>query len=133
MFVRHRTWRSSSFLAAALAVWGESRPDGEEDVPLQLAHVLRTPRAAADQLRPGEELVLGLTTPQACTAQQRLVVWERLESDGDRHTLLLRGGLVAAPRDAQPEAQVVFRPTEGGVYRVVDDATGTELHRFTVS
>lgn len=132
MFVRHRTWRSSSILATALAMWGQQRAEGELDVPLQLAHLLRLPTAGADMARLGEDMVLGLTTPVAMSEQDKLIVWERLESQGDQHTLYLRGGVVHGGRDPQSEARVVFRPQAAGVYRIVDDGSGTELHTFTL-
>ena len=133
MFVRHRTWRSSSILATALAMWGQQRAEGELDVPLQLAHLLRLPTDGVDLARMGEDMVLGLTTPVTMSDQEKLIVWERLESTGDQHTLFLRGGVVAGGREPQSEARVVFRPQAPGVYRIVDDGSGTELHRFSLS
>ncbi|MBC7545980.1 MAG: hypothetical protein H7338_24895 [Candidatus Sericytochromatia bacterium] len=132
MFVRHRTWRSSSILATALAMWGQQSDAGELDVPLQLAHVLRLPTDGADMARLGEDMVLGLTTPTAMSDRQKLIVWERLESEGDRHTLFLKGGVVACNREPQSQARVVFRPQTPGEYRIVDDGTGAELHRFSL-
>jgi hypothetical protein len=133
MFVRHRTWRSSSFLATALAMWGQQPADDELDAPLHLAHVLRLPTDGAGMVRLGEEMVLGLTTSADVSDRQRLIVWERFESDGDQHTLFLKGGVVPTNRDAQPEAKVVFRPQAPGDYRIVDDGTGAELHRFSLA
>lgn len=132
MFVRHRTWRSSSILATALAMWGQQRDDVDQDVPLQLAHVLRLPTDGAEMVRLGEEMVLGLTTPVPMGDHQRLIVWERLESNGDQHTLYLRGGLVSSGREGQTEARVVFRPQASGQYRIVDDGSGKELHQFSL-
>jgi hypothetical protein len=114
-------------------MWGQQPADCETDAPLQLAHVLRLPADGAGMVRLGEEMVFGLTTPVDVSDRQRLIVWERFESDGDQHTLYLRGGVVGTPRDAQPEARVVFRPQAPGQYRIVDDGTGTELHRFTLA
>jgi hypothetical protein len=132
MFVRHRTWRSSSFLATALAMWGQSPSDSETDAPLQLAHVLRLSADGPDAVQPGEEMVLGLTTSVNVANHERLIVWERLESHGNEHTLYLRGGVVGTQRAAEPEAKVVFRPQAPGQYRIVDDGTGAELHRFSL-
>jgi hypothetical protein len=133
MFVRNRTWRSSSFLATAFAMWGQQPADGETDAPLHLAHVLRLPHAGSDGSQPGDEMVLGLTTTADVGSHERLIVWERFESEGDQHTLYLRGGVVGTSRDAQPEAKVVFRPQTPGDYRIVDDGTGVELHRFSLA
>lgn len=132
MFVRHRTWRSSSFLATALAMWGQQTPDNETAAPLRLAHVLCLPTADDDTVQVGDEMVFGLTTPVAVADNERLIVWERFESNGDEHTLYLRGGVVGSERTTEAQAKVVFRPQAPGHYRIVDDGTGAELHRFSL-
>jgi hypothetical protein len=114
-------------------MWGQQPADTETDAPLHLAHVLRLPVAGADDVQAGEEMVLGLTTTVDVGSHERLIVWERFESEGDQHTLYLRGGVVGTSRDAQPEAKVVFRPQTPGDYRIVDDGTGVELHRFSLA
>lgn len=92
-------------------------------VPLELAH------AVAGE--PGAGVLLGLTTP-APGADKRLVVWERCESDGDRHTVYLRGDLVDGETLSGPAASIVLRPRAPGHYRVVDDCNGHLLHHFHV-
>lgn len=130
MFVRHRTWRSSSLLATALAMWGQDPQTAEFDVPVRLSRVVRFPEG---EPTPGSEILLGIETPEPVGAEQRLVVWERLESRGETHTLFLRGALVPSGRDPSAAARVVFRPQEPGEYRIVDAATAGELHRFRVA